>query len=148
MFLPPRRSKIVVCHTPLITSSLSGKFTFAKEFNEEDKRGVAEQLTEEELAVFDILTKPTPALPPKEKKEVKLIARHLLQTLKQAKLILDWRKKLRTRADVYSTVKAVLGNLPRTYTPERYQEKCDLVYRHVFDAYQGEGKSVYEGGGA
>ena len=31
---------------------------FAKELNEEDKRGVAEQLTEEELAIFDILTKP------------------------------------------------------------------------------------------
>ena len=122
--------------------------TFAKELNEEDKRGVAEQLTEEELAIFDILTKPTPDLPPKEKKEVKKIARQLLQTLKQAKLVLDWRKKLRTRADVYSTVKTVLDDLPRTYTPELYQEKCDLVYRHVFDAYQGEGKSVYEAVGA
>jgi len=122
--------------------------TFAKELNEEDKRGVAEQLTEEELAIFDILTKPTPELSPKEKKEVKQIARQLLQTLKQAKLVLDWRKKLRTRADVYSTVKTVLDDLPRTYTPELYQEKCDLVYRHVFDAYQGEGKSIYEGVGA
>ena len=121
--------------------------TFAKELNEEDKRGVAEQLTEEELAIFDILTKPTPELSPKEKKEVKQIARQLLQTLKQAKLVLDWRKKLRTRADVYSTVKTVLDDLPRTYTPELYQEKCDLVYRHVFDAYQGEGKSIYEGVG-
>jgi type I restriction enzyme R subunit len=83
-------------------------------------------------------------LSPKEKKEVKQIARQLLQTLKQAKLVLDWRKKLHTRADVYSTVKTVLDDLPRTYTPELYQEKCDLVYRHVFDAYQGEGKSIYE----
>ena len=114
---------------------------------EEDRRGVAEQLTEEELAIFDILTKPVPDLPPKEKKEVKKIARQLLQTLKQAKLVLDWRKKLRTRADVYSTVKTVLDELPRTYTPDLYQEKCDLVYRHVFDAYQGEGQSVYEGAG-
>ena len=121
--------------------------TFAKELNEEDRRGVAEQLTEEELAIFDILTKPTPDLPPMEKKQVKQIARHLLQTLKQAKLVLDWRKKLRTRADVYSTVKTVLDELPRTYTPELYQEKCDLVYRHVFDAYQGEGMSVYESAG-
>jgi type I restriction enzyme R subunit len=121
--------------------------TFTKELTDEDQRGIAEQLTEEELAIFDILTKPTPDLPPKEKKEVKQIARQLLQTLKQAKLVLDWRKKLRTRADVYSTVKTVLDELPRTYTPELYQEKCDLVYRHVFDAYQGEGMSVYEGVG-
>jgi type I restriction enzyme R subunit len=117
--------------------------TFAKELNEEDKRGVAEQLTEEELAIFDILTKPTPDLSPKEKKEVKQIARQLLQKLKEAKLVLDWRKKLRARADVYSTVKTVLDDLPRTYTPELYREKCDLVYQHVYDAYQGEGKSVY-----
>jgi len=117
--------------------------TFVKELSEEDKRGVAEQLTEEELAIFDILTKPTPELPPKEKKEVKQIARSLLQTLKQAKLVLDWRKKLRTRADVFATVKTVLDDLPRTYTPELYQEKCDLVYRHIFEAYQGEGVSLY-----
>ncbi|CEF49221.1 unnamed protein product [uncultured bacterium] len=116
---------------------------FAKELSEEDQRGIAEQLTEEELAVFDILTKPTPDLPPKEKKEVKKIARSLLKTLKEAKLVLDWRKKLRTRADVFVTVKTVLNDLPRIYTPELYQEKCDLVYRHVFDSYQGEGKSVY-----
>jgi type I restriction enzyme, R subunit len=118
--------------------------TFVKELSEEDQRGIAEQLTEEELAIFDILTKPTPDLPPKEKKEVKKIARRLLNTLKEAKLVLDWRKKLRTRADVYATVKTLLDELPRIYTPELYLEKCDLVYRHVFDSYQGEGKSVYE----
>ena len=33
--------------------------------------------------------------------------------------------------------------LPRIYTPELYEQKCDSVYRHVFDSYQGEGKSVY-----
>lgn len=117
---------------------------FVKELSEEDQRGVAEQLTEEELALFDILTKPTPDLSEKEKKEVKQVARKLLQTLKQAKLVLDWRKKLRTRADVFSTVKTVLDDLPRAYTPELYDEKCDLVYRHVFDSYQGEGRSVYD----
>ena len=40
----------------------------------------------------------------KEKAEVKKVARRLLQTLKEAKLVLDWRKKQRTRADVYTTV--------------------------------------------
>lgn len=117
---------------------------FVKELSEEDQRGVAEQLSDEELAIFDLLTKPTPDLPPKDKKTVKQIARKLLHTLKEAKLVLDWRKKLRTRADVFATVKTVLDDLPRIYTPELYQEKCDLVYRHVFDAYQGEGQSIYE----
>ena len=29
------------------------------------------------------------------------------------------------------------------YSVELYQQKCDSVYRHVFDSYQGEGQSVY-----
>jgi type I restriction enzyme R subunit len=120
---------------------------FVRDLSEEDQRGVAEQLTEEELAIFDILTKPTPDPPPKERKEVKQVARKLLQTLKQAKLVLDWRKKLQTRAAVYATVKTVLDELPRIYTSELYQEKCDSVYRHVFGAYQGEGQSIYASGG-
>ncbi len=117
---------------------------FAKGLTEEDKRGVSEQLNEEELAIFDILTKPELDMTPTERKQVKQVARSLLQTLKEAKLVLDWRKKLRTRADVYATVKTILDNLPRVYTPELFQDKCDSVYRHVFDAYQGEGRSVYD----
>ena len=78
-----------------------------------------------------------------DRKQVKAVARNLLQTLKQAKLVLDWRKRLRTRADVYSTVKTVLDDLPRIYSVELYQAKCDSVYRHVFVSYQGEGQSVY-----
>jgi type I restriction enzyme R subunit len=117
--------------------------SFVKELSEEEQRGVSEQLTEEELALFDILTKPEIDMTETEKDEVKKVARSLLQTLKEAKLVLDWRKKQRNRADVYSTVKTVLDELPRAYTPEIYQQKCDMVYQHVFDSYQGEGESIY-----
>ena len=117
---------------------------FAKELTEEDKRGIAEQLSEEELAVFDLLMKPLIDLTASERKQVKEVARKLLQTLKEAKLVLDWRKRLQTRADVYSTVKIILDDLPRNFTPEIYQMKCDSIYGHVYDKYQGEGKSVYE----
>lgn len=117
---------------------------FAKELSEEDRRGVSEQLTEEELAIFDILMKPEIELTAVDKKQVKEVARRLLQTLKQAKLVLDWRKKMRTRADVYSTVRTVLDDLPRIFTPDIYQQKCDVVYQHVYDSYMGEGSSIYE----
>ena len=116
---------------------------FVKELTEEEKRGVSEQLTEEELALFDILTKPEIDMTDKEKEEVKKVARSLLQSLKQAKLVLDWRKKQRTRADVYTTVKTILDELPRAYSPELYQQKCDVVYQHIYDSYQGEGRSLY-----
>lgn len=117
--------------------------SFVKELSEEEQRGVSEQLTEEELALFDILTKPEIDMKEQEKEEVKKVARSLLQTLKEAKLVLDWRKKQRSRAGVYSTVKTVLDQLPRAYTPEIYNQKCDMVYQHIFDSYQGEGQSIY-----
>ena len=117
--------------------------TFVKELSEEEQRGLSEQLTEEELALFDILTKPEIDMTAKEKEEVKKVARMLFQTLKEAKLVLDWRKKQRSRADVYTTVKTVLDELPRAYTPELYHQKCDTVYQCVYDSYQGEGRSIY-----
>ena len=39
---------------------------FTKKLNEEEKRGIAEQLTEEELVIFDLLTKPDIALTKQE----------------------------------------------------------------------------------
>lgn len=43
---------------------------FAQELSEEEKRGISEQLSEEELAIFDLLTKPEMSPSPKEKKQV------------------------------------------------------------------------------
>ncbi len=33
--------------------------------------------------------------------------------------------------------------LPRAYSKELYQTKCAAVFEHVYESYQGEGKSVY-----
>jgi type I restriction enzyme R subunit len=108
---------------------------FARDLTQEEKRGVSEQLNEEELAVFDLLMKPEIEMTAAEKKHVKTIARQLLKTLKEAKLVLDWRKKLKTRADVYSTVKLLLDELPRVFTQEIYNKKCEVVFQHVYEAY-------------
>ncbi|MBU1659875.1 MAG: type I restriction endonuclease subunit R, partial [Chloroflexi bacterium] len=56
--------------------------SFAQSLNEEEQRGIAEQLSEEELALFDLLTRPAPKLGRKELEEVKAVARKLLDTLK------------------------------------------------------------------
>jgi type I restriction enzyme R subunit len=115
----------------------------ARELNDEEKRHIAEQLTEEELAVFDLLTKPDPTLSGKEEQEVKRVARDLLETLKREKLVLDWRKRQQSRAAVLVCVEETLDHLPTIYTPELYARKCNLVYQHVFDSYFGEGRSIY-----
>jgi type I restriction enzyme R subunit len=116
---------------------------FTKKLSDEEKRGIAEQLTEEELAIFDLLTKPQVTLTKTEERDVKKVAKDLLQTLKREKLVLDWKKRQATRADVRVTIDTVLDQLPRAYTPELYQQKCDLVYQHIFDSYSGQGSSLY-----
>jgi type I restriction enzyme, R subunit len=116
---------------------------FAKRLDAEDKRGISEQLTEEELVIFDLLTKPEIALSDKEQAEVKKVAKALLEKLKKEKLVLDWRKQQATRAGVLVTIQEVLDELPRAYTPELYQQKCDTVYQHFYEAYLGQGQSVY-----
>lgn len=117
---------------------------FAQELNAEEQRHVAEQLSEEELAVFDLLTRPNMELSEREKDEVKKVARSLLETLKREKLVLDWRKKQQARAQVLLTVRKMLDEgLPRSYTPAPYERKCDEVYQHIYDSYFGQGRSIY-----
>jgi type I restriction enzyme, R subunit len=60
----------------------------------------------------------------------------LFDTLKREKLVLDWRKRQQTRADVLLTIEHVLDDgLPRAYTPEDYRQRCAIVYEHVYDSY-------------
>ena len=118
--------------------------SFAQGLNEEEKRGISEQLTEEELAMFDLLTKPEMSLTKMEKHQVKKVGRELLDILKQEKLVLDWRKRQQSRAQVRVTIEDIFDRgLPEAYTPELYQKKCDAVYHHVYVSYYGAGKSVY-----
>ncbi|MBI5663511.1 MAG: type I restriction endonuclease subunit R [Nitrospirae bacterium] len=115
---------------------------FMKDLNEEEKRGVSENLTEEELALFDLLKKPD--MSKAETQQVKLASKNLLIRLTKEKLVLDWRRKQQTRADVQFTIETVLDEmLPKSYPPDLYQQKCNTVYQHVYDSYYGAGKSVY-----
>ena len=117
---------------------------FAQSLNEEEKRGVAEGLTEEELALFDILSKPDPKLTKVQEAEVKKVAAGLLEILKAEKLVLDWRSRQQSRAVVRQFIEIELDKLPKAYTPDVYETKCDLAYRHVYDHYFGPGQSTYE----
>ncbi len=117
---------------------------FAQSLNEEEQRGVGEQLNEEELALFDILTKPRIEMSDKDREKVKATAKELLSTLKAGKLAIDWRKRQQARADVQVTIRELLdAGLPEAYTPELYEQKTTAVFQHVYDAYYGAGRSVY-----
>ncbi|WP_338797537.1 type I restriction endonuclease subunit R [Pseudomonas monteilii] len=110
----------------------------------EDQRAIRENLSEEELALFDILTRPVPELAEKEKAQVKKVCKELLETLKAEKLVLDWRKKDRARSDVRRTLEIVFDRgLPESYDEGIYNEKCELAFHHIFTSYYGAGESVY-----
>lgn len=117
---------------------------FAQNLNEEDQRKIAEGLTEEELAIFDILTKPEPKLTKAEEIEVKRVAKTLLEKIKGEKLVLDWRKRQQTRAEVLVTIEEILDLLPPVYTKPIYDKKCELAYEHFYVQYPSAGKSVYQ----
>jgi len=116
---------------------------FAQRLNEEEQRAIAENLGEEELAVFDILARPKFDMTRKEKRKVKRIARELLDTLKREKLVLDWRKRQQSRAAVRIFIKELIWQLPKRYTDEMCQQKSAQIYQHIYDNYWGPGRSIY-----
>lgn len=116
---------------------------FARELTAEEQRGVAEGLTEEELAIFDILTKPEPVLSKAEEAEAKKVCRNLLASLKREKLVLDWREKQQARAAVMQTLKLEMRKLPAPFTKDVREEKLARAYAHVYDHYFGSGQSAY-----
>ncbi|MDZ4855274.1 MAG: type I restriction endonuclease subunit R [Nitrospirota bacterium] len=115
----------------------------SRTLNEEQQRHVRERLSEEELVVFDILTRPAPELGPEERAEVKKLAKELLEKLKQL-LVLEWRQKASARSQVKLAIEEVLDQgLPRSYTPDLYKQKCSAVFEHFYETYGDRGVSIY-----
>jgi type I restriction enzyme R subunit len=116
---------------------------FVDALNAEEQRTITEQLSQEELALFDHLIPTELDLTEADRDEVKNTVRQLLNSLRE-KLVLDWRKRQTSSAAVRQTIKEVLdAQLPRCYTPALYEQKCEVVYQHIYDSYFGEGKSIY-----
>jgi len=116
---------------------------FVKNLDEEEKRALSENLTEEELAIYDLLVNPPLKMTQKDIMAVKKVAHDLLEKLKSEKLVLDWRKKQQARAAVRLCIEEILEGLPPVFTTEIYRQKCELIYQHVYESYYGSGRSVY-----
>jgi type I restriction enzyme R subunit len=107
----------------------------AQDLNEEERRHIKEEISEEELAIFDILMKPAPEMSTKERNQVKRVAKDLLETLKREKFSLDWRKRQQSRASVRQAIEMKLDELPPVFIKEMFEQKCNLVWQHVYDVY-------------
>jgi len=107
-----------------------------RNLSDEQQRHVRENMTEEELVIFDILSAD-------ERAEVKKVSRELLNKLKML-LVLNWRQKSTARSQLKLTIEDVLDKgLPRTYTLELYRQKCSALFEHVYESYLERDAGVY-----
>ena len=110
---------------------------------EEEQRHVRERLSEEELTIFDILTRPGPDLSAEEHEVIKTVTRDVLGRIKQL-LVLNWRQKSSARAQVKLMIEDVLDSgLPRLYSPELYKTKCSAIFEHVYESYPERNVGTY-----
>lgn len=110
---------------------------FIECLSDEDKRAVREGLTEEYLAIFDLLIKDK-QLKNTEQEKVKKISIDLLEKLKTEKLKIDhWRDKIQTVADVKTTILDFLWEtLPEdTYRDEEIEQRKDMVFNFLWENY-------------
>ncbi|MGJ8641453.1 MAG: type I restriction endonuclease [Opitutaceae bacterium] len=120
---------------------------FSSELNEEETRHMREQVSEEELAAFDILTRPGPDLTQQEIDEIKKVCRDLFAKLKTEKLVLNWRNKRTSRAGVRIEIEKMLdAGLPEVYTSDLFEQKCGALFQHVLEKYPEPHSNVYQGG--
>jgi type I restriction enzyme R subunit len=108
----------------------------------EQERHVRESLTEEELVIFDILTRSAPELSTAERNEVKKVTKDLLSRLKEL-LVLNWRQKSAARSTLKLAIEDTLDTLPKAYDILLFNEKCSLVFEHVYESYPEKNTGIY-----
>ena len=112
--------------------------------SKEQGRAAKEEMTEEQLALFDLLTKPNLELSDKEVKKIKKVSRILLDKIKE-RLVIHWKRKQQAKAALRVSIEEVLDEgLPdEKFGRKIFSEKCEVIYQHVFDTYGQEGESPY-----
>jgi type I restriction enzyme, R subunit len=110
---------------------------FGRELQVEAQRAIREKLSEEELAVNDLLTSAVPDLSEENRAGVKKIARTLLETLRRDRLVPGWRKNPQTRAAVRACIDETLRGLPEGCAREGLPVRAEAIYQYIYDGYFG-----------
>lgn len=109
---------------------------FIGEMDVEEQRAAREELTEEELTIFDLLTTPEPKLTKKEEQEVKWVARSLLEKLRDLTGAIDWVRGQETRGAVWTEIRLRLNELPENPYPQSlWDNKVEQVWEFVLRRY-------------
>lgn len=109
---------------------------FIGEMDEEQQRAAREGLTEEELAIFDLLTNPEPKLTKADEQEVKRVARSLLRKLRDLTGAIDWVRGQERRGAVWTEIRQRLNELPENPYPQAlWDTKVEQVWDFVLRRY-------------
>jgi type I restriction enzyme, R subunit len=114
---------------------------FGQALDAEGQRAAREGLSEEELAIFDLVAQGDPELSKREEQAVKAMARHLLEKLKSSALVIDWRKKQQTKARVRKAIRDELRAIGTKLADDDLLLKS--LYAHVFESYADSQHNVY-----
>ncbi len=113
------------------------------QLSHEQQRHIRENLSEEELAMFDILLQSAPDLNDSDRAKVKQSARELVERIKHL-LVLNWKQKAAAKAQLRLLIKDALDiGLPHAYTPALYQQRCEAVFAHIEQAYPERDRTIY-----
>lgn len=108
----------------------------ARDLASEEQRAAREGLSEEELAIYDILAAGVP-LVDDDHAQVKSLVRALLAQL-QALFVLDWQSKATTFNRVRLAIADSLEDrLPPIYSPDLRVQKSGELLLHVREKYRG-----------
>lgn len=110
---------------------------FIQELSEEEARSKREELTEEQLAIFDLLLLDK-QLTTSERNKIKKMAQELLDKLQNTGLKVEhWIDKPQTQSAVRKTINDFLfENLPYpTYNDPDINQKTELVFEHLKMVY-------------
>jgi type I restriction enzyme R subunit len=108
---------------------------FMEELRAEEERHIKEELTEEELELFDLLHKDK--LTQEEEKRVKLAAKELYATLisrKSELFVVGWQNDAMPKERVRSAIINCLNDaLPESYDRDVFAAKSNRIYQHIVD---------------
>lgn len=131
-----------------IEQTFEALLRFAQSLGEEESRAIREGLTEEALALFDILRRGKESLGQTEILRLKKVAKELLATLKAERLRVEhWREREQTRDAVRQQIHDFLYSdttgLPDTYGIEEIERLTTDVFLHVYRAYPEVPSPIY-----
>ncbi len=108
---------------------------FMEELQVEEERHIKEELSEEELEIFDLLKKD--GLTKDENKKVKLAAKSLYEILTKKKnelFIVGWYNDPQPKEKIKNSIFTVLDkSLPECYEKHIFNDKTNIIFTHILE---------------